>query len=170
MMNTGQILLVLGALVLFSMLLPSVNQSILYNDRTLISTNSEITAISLCEKFLGEASTMVFDEVCVSSRPQSTSQLTASASFGSETGESYPNFDDIDDFHGIAFQDSTTLPSVLFNIVGSVSYVDPNNPSNNLSSKTFLKRLRISVTGPYLVNPSSGKPVTVYLEQIFAFF
>jgi len=170
MVNTGQMLLVLGALVLFSTLLPSLNESIIYNDRTLMATNAEITAISLAEKFLGEATTKVFDEVCVSSRPQSTSQLTAINSFGPESGETYPGFDDIDDFHGITFLDSTTLPSVLFNITGQVNYVDQNNPLNDVTSKTYLKRLRFSVTGPYLVDPSSGQPVTIYLEQIFAYY
>ena len=48
--NTGQMLLVIGALVLFSLMLPSMNQTILYNDRTLVSTNAELTAISLAEK------------------------------------------------------------------------------------------------------------------------
>ncbi len=170
MTNTGQMILVLGALVLFSTLLPSLNGSVLYNDRTLIATNAELTAISLAQKILGEAGTKAFDEVCVTSRPSSPSELTRPSRLGPEPGESYPNFDDVDDYNNVTLVDTTTMPSVRFNIVGAVTYVDPINPSNDSGSKTFLKRLKVTVTGPYLINPASERNVQITLEQVYAFY
>ncbi len=170
MANTGQMLLVLGALVLFSLMLPSMNQSLLYNDRTLIATNAELTAISLAQKILAEAGTKAFDEVCLTTHPTTPNQLTALAAFGPEPGEAYPNFDDLDDYHGLSIQDSVTLPSVLFTIQGQVTYVNPNNPAVSTGSNSFLKQLRVTVTGPYLVNPASEQPVQITLEQIYAYY
>ena len=170
MTNTGQMLLVLGALVLFSIMLPSLNQTLLHNDRTLISTNAELTAISLAEKILAEAGTLAFDVVCVTSHPTSPSQLTDPGNLGPAAGENYPNFNDLDDFHGVTIVDSTTLPSVLFNITGQVTYVDPNDPTQDVGYETFLKRLRVTVTGPYLVDPNSGTPTQIAMEQIYTYY
>lgn len=170
MTNTGQMLLILGALVLFSLLLPSINHSLLYNDRTLIATNAELAAISLAEKILGEAGTISFDEVCLTSRPETAGKLTKCAKLGPEGGEKYPNFDDLDDFHGVTISDSLTLPSVLFNIRGTVTYVDPLDPENDVSYPTFVKRLQVDITGPYLVNPASEDAVQISIEQLYAFY
>ncbi len=170
MTNTGQMLLILGALVLFSLLLPSINQSMLYNDRTLISTNAELAAMSLAEKVLAEAGAIAFDEVCLTSRPQVAGQLTRIGSLGPESGETYSNFDDLDDFHNVTILDSLTLPSVLFNIRGTVTYIDPNNPESVVNYRTFVKRLRVDVTGPYLVNPASEAAVQISMEQLYAFY
>ncbi|TKJ39730.1 hypothetical protein CEE37_10655 [candidate division LCP-89 bacterium B3_LCP] len=170
MINTGQMLLVLGALTIFSLTLPSLNQSLLYNDRTLIATNAEMAAMSLAEKVLAEAGAMAFDEVCLTTKPQLTSQLTNINALGPESGESYPQFDDMDDFHGATIRDSITMPSVLFNINSSVSYIDPLNPTTEVGYKTFVKKLVVTVTGPYLINPASEQNVQIKMEQLYSFY
>lgn len=170
MANTGQMLLVLGALVLFSIMLPSLNSTILYNDRTLIATNAELAGISIAQKIVAEAGTKAFDVVCITSHPTSASQLTSPGNLGPAGGETYPNFNDLDDYHNLAIVDSLTLPSILFNISGLVNYVDSNNPSQTVGYQTFLKRLQVSVTSPYLINPASEQPVTITMEQIFAYY
>lgn len=170
MVNTGQMLLVLGALILFSLTLPSLNSSILYNDRTLIATNAELAATSLAQKILSEAGTKAFDEVCISTRPSSPSQLTQPNALGPNGGENYPNFDDVDDFHGLNLADSLTLPSVLFNISGLVNYMDPDNPSQAVAYQTFVKRLRVTVSGPFLINPASEQQVQITMEQLYAYY
>jgi len=171
MANTGQMLLVLGSLVIFSLMLPSLNETLLYNDTTLISTNAELTAISLAQGMIAEAATKEFDAVCAGGyRPSSTSELTSSSGLGPGWWETYPDFNDIDDFNGLSLQDSTTFPSVLFNISCTVSYANPSNPDVNVSSTTWLKRLVVTVTSPYLINPASMQSVQIQMEQIFAFY
>ncbi len=168
--NTGQMLLVLGALLLFSIALPSLNDTLLHNDLTLFCTNAELTALSLCQKFLGEAGTKVFDEVCLTTQPQLATQLTDVGNLGRETGESYPNFDDVDDYHNLAFRDSTTLPSVLFIVSGNVTYIDPGDPAHAVAYRTFVKRLRITVRGPYLLNLPNDQLVDIVMEQLYTQF
>jgi hypothetical protein len=163
-------LLILGALVLFSLMLPSLNETVLYNDTTLIATNAELTAIALAEKLLAEASTLAFDLYCLTTNITSPSQLTPAFSLGPAWGETYPNFNDLDDFNGLTLQDSTTFPSVLFNISCTVTYADTADPSLNVSTQTFLKRLLVNVTSPYLINPASGQSVTITMQQVFAYY
>ncbi|MCX6640051.1 MAG: hypothetical protein NTW14_06160 [bacterium] len=170
MANTGQMLLVLGSLILFSILLPSVNSSLLYNDRTLVSTHAELAAMSIAQKIINEANRKVFDEICLTSRPTSATLMTTPAHLGPDTGESYPNFDDVDDFKNLSIADSLTMASVRFSISATVTYVDPGNPTVDVAYQTYIKRLRVSVTGPYLVNPASNTPVQITMEQLYAYY
>jgi MSHA pilin protein MshD len=170
MFNTGQTMLVLGALVIFSLLLPSLNSSLLYSDRTVTSTNAELTAISLAQKILAEASTKVFDVVCLTSHPTHATSMTAVASLGRETGETYPNYNDVDDYKNLALVDSTSLPSVRFTITASCDYVDPDHPADVSANPTFVKRLRVTVTGPFLINPMTDAPLSISTEQLFAYY
>ena len=170
MVNTGQMLMVLGALVLFSLALPSLNNTILYNDRTLITTNAELTAISLAQKIISEAGSKAFDEVCLATQPYLASQLTAVGSLGAESGESYSNYDDLDDYNSLSLADSTTLPSVLFNITATVDYVNTNDPSQVVGYRTFMKRLLVTITGPYLVNPANNSPTQIVMEQGYSYY
>ncbi|RJQ47854.1 MAG: hypothetical protein C4534_00510 [Gaiellales bacterium] len=170
MANTGQMLLVLGAMVLFSLMLPSLNESILYSDRTMIATKAEMAAVSLAQRILAEAGTKAFDEACITGAPIFPSQMTPTGSLGAESGESYPNYDDVDDFRSLNLADSTTLPSVLLNVTASVVYVNPSSPSGTSASSTFVKRLRVTVSGPFLVNPASGMAMQIALEQLYSYF
>ncbi len=170
MANTGQMLLVLGALLLFSLMLPSLNETLLYNDRTLVTSEVEIMAMSLAQMYLAEAGTKAFDEVCLTTSPKLPSQLTPTASLGRESSETYPNFDDMDDYLNLSLTDSVTMPSVKFTIAGAVCYMDPNNPSTTSASPTFIKRVRVTVGGPYLINPASETATQLTIEQLFAYY
>ena len=170
MFNTGQMLLVLGAIVLFSIILPSLNQVILYNDVNIIVTRVENSALALAQGYLSEAATKEFDEVCLTSLPLIASQLTPVANLGSESGEYYPNFDDLDDYVDLSLVDSTTFPSVSFTVTGAVDYIDPDNPETTSGSPTFVKRLRITVTSSYLVDPVSRNTLQITLERLYAFY
>ena len=170
MANTGQMLMVLGALLLFSLMLPSVNNTLLYNDRAVILNNAELVAMGLAQRILAEASTEAFDVICLSVPPVTPSQLTAPGGLGPAGGETYPNFNDLDDFNNLSLADSTSLPSVLFNITAQVVYVNPNNPSQVSGSQTFAKRLRVTVTSPFLVNPANNQSIQIQLEQVYAYY
>lgn len=170
MVNTGQMLLVLGALLLFTLMLPSLNETILYNDRSMVNTKAEMTAMTLAQRFLEEAGSKKFDEACVTGSPTLPSQMTPSGLLGRETGETYPNFDDVDDYNNLSFVDTLTLPTVRFNVAAAVTYINSSNPTQTSTSRTFIKQLRLTVTGPYLVNPASETAVQITLEQLYTFY
>jgi hypothetical protein len=170
MVNTGQMLMVLGALLLFSLAMPSINGSLLYNDRTLLATNAELTAISIAEKVLADAGSKAFDEICLTMYVQHPADLTQRANFGKDTGENYPNFDDVDDYHNLAAVDTTTLRSVRFNIAGNVEYMDPAHPDQISASRTYVKRLQVTVTSPFMTNPASNQAVQVTMERLYTLY
>lgn len=170
MFNTGQVLLVLGAVLLFSMMLPSLNEAILYNDLNQIVTQVENSALALGQGILSEAATKAFDKVCLTMVPDNPDQLTPIANLGADLGETYPNYDDLDDYGDLMLVDTSAFASIKFNVVGSVDYIDPSDPENPSSIPTFLKRLRISVTSSYLIDPSSRDSLKIKLERIYTYY
>jgi len=170
MFNTGQMLLVLGAIVLFSTLLPSLNETILYSDKNQYAARSEVAATALAQNILTEAATRRYDENCVTGDPQNPLQLTPVAGLGPDLGEIYPYFDDVDDYDGLFLVDSTSLPSVRLEISTQVDYVSTINPSQVVGGQTWLKRLRIYITGPYMANPATGDTVQIRLERLYTYF
>jgi hypothetical protein len=170
MFNTGQMLLVLGAMLLFAITLPSVNNAILFSESNQVVTQVENSAMAVAQGYLSEAAVMAFDEVCLTSLPLVASQLTPIANLGSDAGEYYPNFDDLDDFGDLSLVDTTAFPSITFNVTGAVDYVDPNNPETTSAIPTFVKRLRVTVTSSYLVDPASRDSLDITLQRLYAFY
>jgi hypothetical protein len=170
MFNTGQVLLVLGAVLLFSMMLPSLNEAILYNDLNQIVTQVENSALALGQGILSEAATKAFDKVCLSSVPDNPDQLTAIIDLGADLGETYPGYDDLDDYGDLVLVDTTTFGAIGFRIVGSVDYVDHGDLNSPAAYPTFLKRLSVSVTSSYLIDPVTRDSLEIKLSRIYTYY
>jgi len=64
-MNTGQMLLVIGALALLSTIAISVNSTLLDNDQVAVEAQSGIMAVSLCEGTIDDLVLTEFDSLAV---------------------------------------------------------------------------------------------------------
>jgi len=143
-MHLGETLLVLGALVIFSVSALYLNDAKFDNDMTLMETEFKITAVALAQSFLEEAQVMQYDEVLVNdSYNVLPDDFTAIASLGAEAGESYPNFDDMDDFDG--FAQNITTPRADYNVNIQVSYADTLNINPGFANPSFFKIMSVTV-------------------------
>ena len=161
-MNTGQTLLTLGAMVLLSLLILRARNSFLSTNTVMMNSKFSILATSLAQSQIEEIKKKAFDENTVAGPANSTSQLTQANKLGPETGETYPNFNDVDDFNGYTTVDST-LPSAVFDIRCEVYYVNPNNPDAVSNSRTWSKNILVEVT-----SPSMGD--TVKVSSVFSYW
>ena len=170
-MNTGEILLTIGAMLLLSILVLRVNNT-LFNSGTVV-TNSKLglTAISLAQSRLEEIKSKAFDDKTVSATVSSTSSLTPAGSLGHESGETYPNFDDIDDYNGFTTTDTVqinpNLPKTGSNVEYfrescSVVYVQSNSPDVTSSSQTWNKKITVSVTNSMMSDTITSSTVFSY--------
>jgi len=152
-MNTGQMLLVLGAMALLSITMLSVNRVLVEQEQASMEGAFQLVATSLGQGLIEEAIGKGFDEVVLSDPPTALpDSFTTAGSLGSEAGESYPNFDDIDDFSGYSRTD-TTDTGVAYTVSAQVEYVDDSNLDGPAeASPTFFKRLKVTVSSPYLSN------------------
>ncbi len=159
-MNTGQLLLTTSAMVLLSLLILRVNNGFLSTNTVMMENKFGVLAISIGSSLLEEATGKAFDESTVENTVTTTSQLTA---IGKETGEVYPNFDDFDDFNNLSKVDST-MPSAVFNINCTVCYVNASNPNVSVgSSKTWHKKLSVTVTSPSMAD-------TIRFSTVYSYF
>lgn len=161
-MNTGQMLLTIGAMILLATLILRVNSNISATTDTVYDSKFVILATSLGNSILEEASDKAFDEATAANSVSKLTDLTIPVKLGKESGESYPNFNDVDDYNGYEKIDST-LPSAVFKADCSVDYVLPNSPDVESHIRTWTKRITVTVT-------SVSMPDTVRLSSLYSYW
>ena len=166
-MGNVQILLVVLAITLLGLLLLPANRALINRDQVLIQSEATSTATAIGQELVEEAIVRKFDER-FSGRRESTSDPTNfSHTLGIDAGENPSNaetFDDVDDFNGY----QTTIPTPrLGNFICTckVYYVTESNPDLVSASCTFLKRIDVKVSNPYILSSDS----TVTASKIISY-
>ena len=119
-MNTGQMLLVIGALALLSTITLSVNRTLLENDEVVLEIQSGVLAIALAEGEIGALVATGYDSLSIGLSTDTLS--TPFAAFACTTRVDYVQAADVDQ----AVTDSTSLKRVQVAVaneymVGSVT-------------------------------------------------
>lgn len=143
-------LTVLAAIILLSALVLNVNRSILYSSECCYSSEAISTAACVGQELIDEISSKAFDENTISNYIEELSLFTAYDSLSNESGEVYPNFDDVDDFNGYSRIDFTPRLGDFTTAV-TVCYVNPNSPNTVVNAKTRMKKFSVSVSSDLLV-------------------
>ena len=175
-MNTGQMLITIGAIFLLSLVILRVNTNLFMTDNVLDRSKIDLMATSLATSAIQEATSKAFDEVTKSGNVINTGSLTPVANLGIETGESYPLFDDIDDFN--YFKNNPKIDTIFFNPTDAiyfetfykVDYVNENSPETVSSSQTWNKRLVVKVTSNAMIDDNTGLQDTMKLSTIFSYW
>jgi hypothetical protein len=79
-------------------------------------------------------------------------------------------FNDVDDYKG--FQDSVATPRIgKFYVTCSVCYVNETSPFDSTATRTFMKRVTVSVTSNFLVDPSDPRKLNaaITLSKLIAY-
>ncbi|MCX8105275.1 MAG: hypothetical protein N3D80_05300 [Ignavibacterium album] len=159
-MNNIQTLLSIGSIGLFSFVSLNFNSAVLQNLSVEVESKVYLTAFSLADDMIEEIKQKAFDEETITFRSINPDELTESLYLGPETGESnVTQYDDIDDYDD--YVRPVSLPHAEnYNVTCRVDYVSGSNPGQTSLVQTYFKRVRVTVTSPYLRNP-------VTLTQIF---
>jgi len=158
-MNTGQMLITMGAMFLLGIVIIRVNTGFSNTSTVLMDSKFAILGVSLANSTIEEANALAFDEKTDSNTISNMSNLSH---LGPDGGESYGNFDDFDDFDGLVKIDSS-MPSAIFKIECKVDYVDDINPDSALGTNSWNKRLRVTVTSESLLD-------TIEMSSIYSYF
>jgi len=153
-MGSIQSMLAIGAIVLFALISIRFNSSVLQNMTVEVENKVYLTAFSLADDLIEEIKQKAFDEKTVEFQAIAVGQLS---SIGPDGGEVWPNFNDIDDYHG--YKKPVALPHAEgYEVSCKVAYV---NPDGSPSGKSFYKKVEIQVTSKYLSSP-------LYMSFIFS--
>ena len=148
----SQSLLSLGALIILAFLSLQFNSSVLGNSTTEIEDKVYLTAFSLADDLIEEIKEKAFDEKTIDFQAIAVNQLTSADALTHESGEGWPNFDDIDDYNG--YQKLVDLPHAEgYDISCKVNYADSDG--NDITTQSYFKKVTITVTSKYMRDPFS---------------
>jgi hypothetical protein len=150
-MNTGQMIMTLGAMLLLSVIMLRVNTANLTNETIRDDAQYGVLATSIATSIIEEAQSKAFDEKTDTMNVTALTQLTSV--LGPETGETESTFDDFDDYNNFTKHDST-MPSSIFDISCQVVYVEPGNIEGSTSNRTWNKKLIVTITRPVSTDSS----------------
>lgn len=149
MSNNVQSMLSIGALLIFSLISLRFDNSLLQNVEIEVENKVYLTAFSLADDLIEEIKQKAFDNSTVIFKSITPSQLTQPNSLGKESGEVWPNFNDVDDYNN--YSKPVSLPHAeKYTVMCSVNYVQENDPNQISSVQTFFKRIDVNVSSPYL--------------------
>lgn len=161
-MNSGQTMLVIGAMCLLLSLVANWFNAASLSENVYLRGKCGVAATSIATSLIEEAEGQAFDAKSITQADTVTSQLTAVASLGAESGETYPNFNDFDDYNNLNLTYFNQLPDT-FKANCKVVYINPSTPSVAATSPTWHKKLMVSVTSKLLKD-------TVKCEYIFSYW
>jgi hypothetical protein len=190
-MNTGQMMLATGAMVLLGTTVFTVNRNNLQHGTILRQTELGIYAVSLGTSIIQRASGMSFDEKTIgnNSVPTTPSPIAGllSTSLGRDSGAANivgptewagkdTSFDDFDDYNN--FNRDTSITGVdNFHISAIVYYVNQSPPYSMSTTPTWLKQMDIAVNNTinrkvFQDTSSTNKEGidTIKMSYIFSFY
>jgi hypothetical protein len=162
-MSGIQSLLAIGAVLLFGLVSLRFNSAVIQNISLEVQNKVYLTAFSLADDVIEEIKQKAFDECTADGKLKvvALSSLTDPALLGKESGENWPDFNDIDDYN--KYPKSVGLPYLEgFNVFTTVRYANPTDFSDTTyTSRSFFKRVDVTVSSQYLSTP-------VHLNFIFS--
>ncbi len=149
-----QNILLIGAFVILGILILAINSTIFVANQAITENEVHITGIGLGQALIEEITSRAFDEKTTGSKKvTSPEQLTGANDLGKENGE--PPFDDVDDYNNFVRNiDTPRIDGYVLYV--KVGYANPLNPRNFINTRTFLKRIEVTIKNPkYMHNPDS---------------
>ena len=166
-MNTGQMMITLGALALLSLVILRVNNGFLNTSSILLDSKLGVLATSIATSMIEEATGKAFDLSTVSNSVESLTSLTAPSSLGPGS-ETYPNFDDFDDFNGLEIIDKS-IPAAEFHVNCDVVYVSDTDLDGKSSIRTWTKKITVRVSSPSMYDYEEN-PDTVVMSALYSYW
>lgn len=153
-MGNVQSLLSLGAMLVLALSSLNFNETVLSNSTTELENKVVLTAFSLADDLIEEIKVRAFDATTVNFPTNNPASLTAAGSLGPGWWESYPDYNDIDDFNG--YTKIVSAPHAEnYTVTCSIKYVDGDNPNNVVYTQTFYKKATVTVSSPFMKKPIS---------------
>lgn len=160
-MGYRELFLVVSSVFLFSLMMVQINTNLIQGREVLQEAEIAHTAISVAQQFIEEAKSKKFDAKVDTLNPgDMPTQFTPWYALGHAAGESYPNFNDVDDYHN--FSDTLFVYGMDFIVNIDVCYVQDSNPEQKVKTETFFKKMAVSVSSSWLDNPLTLKHIFSY--------
>lgn len=136
------LLLAMGAMVIYSILLLNTNTSLLRSDVMQVETELEYTAISLANSVIDDIRVKPFNDIDTES-PTYGQILTGSIIPGNAAY-------DLEDFVEVTWTENTAYGT--YDLKLEIQYVQRDSPDNTVLVPTDYQRMDVTVSSQYLTN------------------
>ena len=161
-MAGNQMMLSIAAMIFLSMLILNVHSSTTDKLIILYSNEAVIEATGIVQAVFEEIQTKAFDENTVSDAAKERNLLTPVLSLGADSSETvYTEFDDIDDYNGLSITDTANVMGE-FDLAVLVYYVDETSPYDSSGTRTYIKRVDVTISNVSLPTTLSFKKLISY--------
>jgi hypothetical protein len=168
----SNVMLTLGSFILLSTILVAFYGNLATGETTVSNAQAGINELTYATTYMELANGLSFDEATVDSfvTAASISRLTEPGSLGRENPAPSPEpneagfttFDDIDDLNNFSIVDSSLFGiSGVFKTNFTVKYVDPLNLGLVKTTRTFVKRIDMTVVRVYPASKDTLRYSTV---------
>lgn len=168
-MNTGQMMLVIGAFSMLSILALSFNRTMYTSLQLGLEMQATLNALAIGQSMMDEILTKEFDEKTTDGKiAYEYGDVTSPGSLGPDGSEvisgydtsftsgtvftdfkSKSQFDDVDDYH--LYTRKVYDPRLgYFEIVDTIGYISEFEPTRDTTAQTFYKKIVVVVTHPNL--------------------
>jgi len=161
-MTGNQMMLSIVAMIFLSMLILNVHSSTTDKLIILYSNESVIEATGIVQAVFEEIQTKAFDEATTTSAAKERDLLTPVLSLGKDADEYvYSDFDDIDDYDEWTLTDTANVMGT-FELAVLVRYAAETDPYDTTNTRTYMKRVDISITNASL-------PTTLTFNKLISY-
>ena len=158
-MTGNQMMLSIAGMIFLSMLILNVHSSTTDKLIIIYSNEAVIEATAIAQALFEEIQTKAFDAKTVTMAAKERNLLTPLDGMGPGFGEVL--FNDIDDYNGYEITDTSNVMGE-FDLSVEVYYVDETSPYNASSTRTYIKRVDISISNESLPTTLTFKKLISY--------
>ena len=165
MIGSSELLLTLGALIIFGLYAMQANRSMVTADTWSIENETQLEAAKIAEALIQQAASLPFDRNVVDEPVKLDSNglptnLTPSGAFGSTPGQKdqRPNANFFDDFHEHQFTETGIFGN--YTVTTNVSYIDASG--QDVASGQLRKRISVEVMNQNLNSPVRMRYIKSY--------
>jgi hypothetical protein len=173
-MNTGQTIVTILAFVFLMTLLVNFYGLVGSTGDDISSGQDGILETTIATSYMELAQGLSFDEVTDSSNIaiRNPTVLTNSSDLGPESSaeDSIHKFNDFDDFDGLTVDKQPGGTDRKYRTKFSVQYVNPNNASTIVSSRTFVKRMDLKTWRIFPVAGATERLDTLKTSVLMGYF
>lgn len=156
-----EVLQVIGATIIFSLILTTANRFMLTNTQRQVGTEVEISAVTLAQDLIEEAKLRPFDASTADGEiPLQIPDDFTAAPFAQTTITDRSLIDTFEGFNGYTESIDTGLGT--YTIEAEVDYVTEADLNLVTTSRTRHKRLTVSITNPSLNSPITNQYTRTY--------
>jgi len=156
-----EVLQVIGATIIFSLILTTANRIMLTNTQRQVGSEVEISAVTLAQDLIEDAKLRAFDEATEDGNiPINIPGDFTAAPFPQTTATDRSMIANFESFHGYSETIDTGLGA--YSLKAEVDYVLASNLNQVTTTKTRHKRLTVTIT-----NPSITSPITIQYTRTF---